>query len=204
MAETEYSEYLEEHIAKNKKLYASGVLKPVVHHRLVGNIEVHAKTAGVSPLDIAAPFSETCATNEELAYVVHCIKQEIGKINGLYYVGDMDPPIFDRHKIFAGTILRHFRTVKLISQNLFFDLKHESFDFGKFHTLCVPDLMHNIIQLGDWHKRAVGGLITDRYIDGQQLILGRLATPKDMENIFGSDIVGIIKNHYLRINQHGE
>lgn len=196
--------YLEQHAKKFEAFYNTGVLVPSKHHRMLGNIKEYAKQAGIQPMDVARPFSETCDYELELSFVLHCIREEYDQINGLYYTGDMDPPIMDRHKVFAGTILRHFRKVKLLNQNLFFGMQHSGFDFSGYHTLCIPDLFTNIISLGDWHRRALSGLITERYLDGQQLILGKLAAPQDMLNVLGEDAVGIIKKHYVRIGLDGE
>lgn len=206
MLEPDYTsdEYLSEHVKKFAEFYESGVLKPETHHRMLGNIEEYSKQAGIQPMDVAKPFSETCGTKLELDYVLYCIRQEQGTFNGIYYSDHMSPPIMDRHKVFAGTIMRHFRKVKVLSQNLFFSMQHDGFDFTKYHTLCIPDLMTNIATLGDWHRRSISGLVMDRYLDGQQLILGRLASVHSIESVLGFEVVVIIKEHYVKVTSNAE
>ena len=89
--------------------YASGVLNPDEHDRLVANIAAYAKDAGIAPRWIWTKMSEVCGP-AELDYARKFPHHRIeGKVQGLVYfrkTPDADP---ETHMAaLAGCLLRNF------------------------------------------------------------------------------------------------
>jgi len=187
------------HVEKHKLFYENGVLDPVVHHRLVENAPEYARIAGIRVADIYEPFSGVCNTNREKEFTSIIARNTSTKIAGMYYTEDMDPPIVDRMRVITGTMLRNFEPARLITQGRLFDLIMDNSELSDFRVICLPDLMHATTSISEGLRRSVSTMFVDRYIEGLQIVLGKIGPLKKIGERFGSDVLEIIDLHYIPV-----
>ena len=144
--------------------YASGVLSPEHHDRLVANIAAYAKDAGIAPRWMWTKMSEVCGP-AELDYARKFPHHRIeGKVQGLVYfrkTPDADP---ETHMAaLAGCLVRNFCRARVMELGTVLDYLA---DGGHVAATCllVPDF-------APWQSQAICELLAQRGREGLQTVI---------------------------------
>lgn len=202
MSEYNPETLIELHAKKYARFYATGVMDPKVHWRLVQAADTYAAEAGIRPSDLYIEFKTFCKTADERNYITMVIRHHgmPTEMAGLYYGMDMDPPIIDRYRGIVAALLRHFVASKLIMQGRYFDMVMSGDnEFSDTPVLCLPDLFRGADNLSEGMRRSIASMLLDRYVAGNQVCVGKIPTLKQIDNRFGSDVADLINHHYVKV-----
>ena len=87
--------------------YATNVLNPAIHSRLVADIETYANDARIMPEAIWTPMAHACGA-DEINYVKRFKFHRSEGIAGLVFTGKGDADIDGRMRVMAGALVRNF------------------------------------------------------------------------------------------------
>lgn len=177
--------------------YASGILKPEKHGRLVANIETFAKDAMITSNWISSRLSEHCS-EEEIEWLKR-FKFHKGENNyGLCLTGDCDD-VLDRMSAMAGGLLRNFIRARVITLHMI--LGDEPVDLD-----CTALLIPNFFTkqgkgntgVPGWKIGELQDLLMQRRLAGQMTIL-YVESMSDMASEYGAYMKRFISSNYTVI-----
>lgn len=177
--------------------YATGVLDPDEHGRLVADIDHVARDANIQPHWIWTPLAEICST-AEIAWVRRFHFHKTEGISGLCYLGrDPDPEVEDRMAAMAGALTRNYVRARIMTVNGLI----EAADNG-----AVPDMSCLLIP-NFFVEKAAGGtqapwrvsVLLDALLHRQTLGLQTVLYVSDMDAMgaeYGSALKRHVSAHY--------
>lgn len=181
--------------------YASKVLDPKVHDRLVANLDAYAADAGIHPRFIWTS-AKGVLTEEESAWA-KAIRHHIasGQSFGLCYFGD--GIVLERMSLMAGWMTRNFirARVSVVSQVLE-GLQHGDDDLQTLSCLLIPNFHVAKSEGGILNTRQVAqlyDLLTARASIGVQTVV-RASSPKDLADDYGSAMSRLIAEQFKKIH----
>jgi len=121
-----------------EELYASGMLDPDIHGRLVSDITQICIRAGIPGLEslIGRPLSENCIV-QEVRWMEGFWNHAGANVYGLIYEGRVDPPVERRFPAMIACLLRNFVDARMVSMQ---DLLSEDSDADICTALFLPNL----------------------------------------------------------------
>ncbi len=181
--------------------FASGVLSPDHHDRLVANIDHYAKDAGIQPKWISTSLADTCGP-EEVDYIRNFhFHRTGGKVQGLCYLRatpEADPET--RMAAMAGALVRNFIRARVMTLGTVLDriAKGGSVDAT---VLLVPNFCLSKDEGGSiatWQSHAMYDLLIQRANDGLQTVLYATSIV-DLKAVCGLAPGRMIESHFLKI-----
>ena len=180
--------------------FASNILDPVVHDRLIADIDMYAYDARILPEHICTPLSVAC-TSAEIAYVKRYRFHKGDGVAGFAYVGkNSDADVAGRMYAMAGAFVRNFiRARVMVMSELFDHVDNEG--IPDMSVLLLPDFHVPAASGGSrssWKVSNILGVLMTRKSLGLQTIV---YTP-DLESVgqdYGPGVRFLIMQHYNRI-----
>lgn len=181
------------------KAYASNVLVPEVHNRLVMDIENVARAAGIPMHMIWTSATEFCEP-EELDYTRHLPSKAADGLYGLVYVGTKhQKPVHMRMMALAGACVRNFINAKVMTlQDVLGALKKDA--MPKPTVLLIPNFFVGKEQSGvmpQWQLSAMLGLLLNRQSEGLQTFV-YVDDMAKMEAAYGDMLAVHVNTYFLR------
>lgn len=132
---------LDRHVADHAYAYASGVLVPEEHHRIVADIDFFAAKAGVTPEDLWTHAKETCNDRER-----RWVRQVVcrGSVYGYAFVGGekAGASYAARCRAMVAGAVRNFCNARyMLCEELWDRLRTGDRDVWDVHLVAVPDLI---------------------------------------------------------------
>jgi len=181
--------------------YATGVLFPDVHDRLVADIDGFAKDAGIQRHWLWTPLANTCGESE-IEYVRRFRHHRVsGQLHGLCYVGQSkNPDVEDRTFALAGALVRNFVRARVMTVGMVLDR------IGMGMTpdptcLLIPNFFLSKAQGGGiatWQIAALYDLLVQRAASGQQTII-YASSLAALANEYGAGFGNLVQSHYLKV-----
>ena len=178
--------------------YASGVLNPDEHDRLVANIAAYAKDAGIAPRWIWTKMSEVCGP-AELEYARKFPHHRVeGKVQGFVYYRKTKAADPEAHMAaLAGALVRNFCRARVMQLGTVLD--HLA-DGGQVAATCllVPNFAFSN-HLAPWQSQAICELLAQRGNEGLQTVV--YATSADaISEMYGLAARRTIESHFIRVD----
>lgn len=181
--------------------YATKVLDPKVHDRLVANLEAYAADAGIHPRFIWTS-AKGVLTDEESAWA-KAVRQHMatGSSFGLCYFGG--DSVLERMSFMAGWMTRNFirARVSVVSQILE-GLQEGDGDLQTISCLLIPNFHVSKAEGGILSTRQVAqlyDLLTARASTGVQTVV-RASSPKALADDYGAAMSRLIVDQYKKIH----
>lgn len=176
--------------------YASGVLDPKVHGKLVAGIDRWAALAGIPKRMIWTRATGVCSA-EEIAWVRDFKLHQANGRAGLCYVGDFDPPVEDRMMLIAGGLLRNYIDARFAPlQDVLQELQDGTRPAST--ALLLPNFFLGAKEGGklpQWRISELQGLLLSR-LSQSKLTLLYVSDMKGLELEYGKPIARHIQAHY--------
>ena len=177
--------------------YASGVLVPTVHDRLVADIDNYARDANIPVRWIWTPLPEVCGP-EEVEWLVGFRSHTAAGFAGLCLIGSnmkIDPAT--RMAAIAGTLTRNFVFARVMMVN---DIVTAALDGTVPHMSCllVPNFFvekGKVTTNGHWRSAALLDALVTRHLKGLQTVL-YVSSIDDMGMDYGTALKCHIEQHY--------
>lgn len=190
----ESPEVLKEHVLEHARLYRSGVLKPELHYRLVEDLQHYAMMAGIQESDIITPFSSVLGTEKERQYLCKFSSVLSPVKIGFRYVGLFDPDVSHRMAIIAGTLLRNFISVRLITAETLVT------EVVNGHTpdntaLLIPDFAPTGLKITNMRRQILQTVLFERANVGKKTFIG-IANEENVAGGYGVDVLNFILARY--------
>jgi len=151
--------------------YATKVLDPIVHARLVADIESVAQDAGIQPSWIWTPMSKNC-TDDEVQWVRRFRHHTAEGSAGLAFVGrDLEPE--NRMAAIAGALTRNFINAKVMTLGQVVDYAKDSVLPG-VSCLLIPNFFIEKSHGGgiaSWQVSLLLDVLVDRQAKGLQTVI---------------------------------
>lgn len=180
--------------------FDSGVLHPVVHSRLVKNIDQYARRANIQDSMILKRMSVFGCTKSEIDYTKTILKMADKNIYGMVYHGKETYPVMDRMMAVAGACLRNFVDAKVVTlQELLSDIK-EGIP-PDVTVLLVPNFFINRAdggKIAEWHIAELLGLLYSRMAKGQQTFL-YVSDFDALRKTYGDPIANHLEKHFRSV-----
>lgn len=178
--------------------YASKVLKPSVHARLVEGITTYATNANITPDRIWTSLYDTGASNDEIEYIKAFRRQASNGVYGLAFVGkDPQRDVIDAMANLTGALVRNFCRARMMCVAEVFDIMEER-GFPEHTCLLIPDfhLESSIKQPAPkgWASKLTS-LLFDRQARGLQTVL-YVSDMSDLKLEYGRAISRLIETSY--------
>lgn len=181
--------------------FASKVLDPKVHDRLVANLDAYAADAGIHPRFIWTSAKGTL-TDEESAWA-KAIRQHMasGQSLGLCYFGGES--VLERMSLMAGWMTRNFirARVSVVSQVLE-GLQEGDGDLQTISCLLIPNFHVSNAEGGILNTRQVAqlyDLLTARASVGVQTVI-RASSPKELASDYGPGLSRLVTDQFKKIH----
>lgn len=194
--------FLQDHVERHPHAYASGVLNPKVHWRLVEAIDVYARTAGITPDHVWQPLAETCKISLETDYVRELRRHSDKKVYGFVYFGRFRPPVSYRMCAMAGAFLRNFIDARVVMTDSLITALYDGEEIDPA-VLLIPDLVAAQSGLRSAQARTVAGLLEERHMRGRQTVVG-VAHQGRLGEVFGADLTQVIEKRYMKLWGSGD
>lgn len=186
--------------AAQKPYYASGVLKPEFHDRLVQDIETYAEDASIQAKWIHTPLSEVCGP-DEVDWARRFKKWSAQDMYGLYWHGKkgLGPDVETRMSAMAGCLVRNFIRARVMTVNQLLD----SYDNGGSRptALLVPNFFLGKNDGGDlpgWKVSKLYDILSERKVAGLQTLV-YIASMDQMAMEYGTSFERLFKKHYKSV-----
>lgn len=178
--------------------YASGILKPDKHARLVANIEAFAKDAMITSNWISSRLSEYCSP-QEIEWLKRFKFHAQENNFGLCLTGECDN-VLDRMSSMAGGLLRNFIRARVVTLHTI--LGEEPVDLD-----CTALLIPNFFTkqgkgntgVPGWKIGELQDLLMQRRLNGQQTIL-YVENMAEMASEYGAHMRRFIANNYTMVD----
>ncbi len=175
--------------------YATKVLDPVYHERLVSDLDHVAEVAGIPRAFIWTPTDAYC-TEEEIEWVKTFPKHEATATYGLCYTGQSDIPIRTRMGSIAAMFLRNYKDARVRGVQ---DLISKDVEVPDCTVLLIPDFIEASVKNPDWINAKMGSIILSRFKSGKSTIIA-VSSMSQLELRCGSSIEAHIKTHFKVIS----
>lgn len=187
--------------ALEAKAYASGVLKPEYHERLVANLENFAQDAGIQPHWIwtALPKQFSAA---EIDYVRRFRQHSLdGKVSGLCYVGKAQAFAIEQHMAaLAGCFVRNFIRARVMTLgNVIEDAAATR--LPDYSAILIPNFFLKSADVGTvakWQLQTIHDVLLERQFGARQTIL-YVSDMNLLAKEYGSAFQRLIEEHYLQV-----
>lgn len=177
--------------------YATKVLKPDTHERLVQDIDKFAKMAGIMKHWIWTPLAEIC-NDDEIEWVKN-FKFHAGQNKaGLIFVGtDAEPPVELRMYAMAGALTRNFIWAQVTTAQSI--LPHiEKGDLPEATCLLLTNLSPGKGLVPSWKGALLLDMLMDRAATGKQTVI-TVPHMQDIEGDFGSTFFKFLDQNYAKL-----
>ena len=173
--------------------YASGVLKPDVHGRLVADIDRIATEAGIQPYWISRPLAATCS-EVEVEWVRGYRQHAAAGRSGLMLLGKwLDPDPETRMSALTGALTRNFVAAQLMPLNALLASANNG-DVPVVSCLLVPNFF--VVQtkggVPPWRVQVLLDTLLSRHAAGRQTVL------------YVSDLAGLTSEYGDAVRRHIE
>ncbi len=179
--------------------YASNVLNPTIHGRLVADIETYANDARIMPEAIWTPLAQSCGS-DEIAYVKRFRFHRQEGIAGLVFTGSRDVDIDGRMRLMAGALVRNFIRARVMVMSELFDAIDED-GIPDMSALLLPNFHVPFANGGGksaWKTANVLDVLMHRRLIGVQTIV--YAPDLDQVGLeYGSGVRRLLMQHYIRV-----
>jgi len=184
--------FFEEHRERYAQAYASGVLVPEEHYRLVEDLDRVAADAGVLPGDVCSRLSERC--HEVQVEFVREFRRWRGV--GLIYEGNW-PDLDLEARAMVGALVRNFIPARFVLAE---DLVSRLFDGEEFDhdALFIPDFAEQGARVTAARSQMVGGLIGKRLSGGLKTVLGAASMPV-VQTGYGDSLRRTLERRFERV-----
>jgi hypothetical protein len=150
--------------------YATGVLTPEVHERLVPNLERFADEANIVSDWIWTPLGSVCGP-AEVDWVDRFKFHRGDRVFGLAYVGwNPDPPIEDRMAAIAGALIRHFVNARVMTVHRLIDASNEA-AVPDVSCLLIPNFFLGPSDIRPWQASLLFDALVHRHALGMQTVV---------------------------------
>jgi len=176
----------------------AGVLDPVIHERIIGNIDALAKRSNIPQTMITKSMVGVC-TEEEIEYMKKLKKiSNLGTYAGFMFVGD--PQATKKFQTICGFLLRNFMDGVVMSAS-------EAVDSGKqvalsCQVLLIPDFYRDVEGAGKMAWKAdvlkLVSLLEQRRMSGG-LTLIQIDTRQGVKESFGPTFLTMLDNNYFKL-----
>lgn len=177
--------------------FASGVLDPEVHARLVADIDNLSAVAGIQKRWISRPLAETCGP-EEITWVRQFRRLERP---WLAYVGqDAKLTVPDRMAAITGALTRNFVFAKLVQVNAWVEVLRDGEDI-EASCLLVPNFFVDRAKGGaqpEWRVSLLLDALMDRYQRRRPTVL-YVSDATLLGKEYGLGFARLIENAYTMI-----
>jgi hypothetical protein len=180
--------------------YATNVLNPAVHGRLVADIETYAADARIQPEAIWTPLAKVCG-EAEIEYVKRFKFHRAADIAGMVYVGKSnDLDIDGRMHAVAGALIRNFIRARVMVMSQLFDAIEEE-GIPDVSALLLPNFHVPAANGGSkasWKLANILDVLMHRRAIGVQTIV---YTP-DLDQVgleYGSGVRRLLMQNYVRV-----
>lgn len=177
--------------------YASGVLKPEVHSRLVADLERIARDAAIQPRWVYTPLADQVP-----AGVLEWVRQfrshvETGR-TGLCLVGGVNSGAESVMSAVAGALVRNFIRARVLTAGQVADMLDRG-QSPEATCLLVPNL-HAGKTAGAavpaWRAAMLLDLLLERHLSGLQTVI-HVSELKALKTDFGSGFSAMLGSHYV-------
>lgn len=172
--------------------FASGVLDPAVHHRLIEDADRVLRVAGLSSAHLSGlwtPLSETCGKTE-IKWLSGLHENAAEGILGLLLAGEYSPPIEARMVALTCCLLRNHIDARLVT------LRDVLVDDPDPTVLLIPNF-HTRGRLRAFEVGNLTDVVMGRYKRGTHTVVG-MPSWLDMEAEYG-DLAQMIHRHYASV-----
>ena len=177
--------------------YATGVLKPEIHSRLVANLSAYVQRANIQVPYVLDKMSKFGCNADEIAYVRTISRAADEGRFGLVYHGKETQPVMPRMMAVAGACLRNFRDAKVMTvQALLADLK--TGEIPEARVLLVPNFFIERVEggrLAEWLIADLLGMLYGRLSRGQQTFL-YISNFDALRKTYGIPLAAHIQAHF--------
>lgn len=173
--------------------YASGVLDPDAHHRIVADIDKIARAANIPTRAIHTGIGEcrplVARYLERFADLVQT------DLAGLVLVGAFDSITIEKEiSLIAGAFVRNFIGARVITmQNLLRDC--EEGEDPQERVILIPDFYIDDVKIPSWKLANIRSCFIDRMYADQQTILG-VQNFEHMRRDYGATFTDFIIEHF--------
>jgi hypothetical protein len=170
--------------------YASNVLVPAVHERLVADIDKIAQDAAIAKEWIWSPIADTCGP-QEVAWVKRFAFHSQEGTYGLCYTGN-NLMVADKMAAVAGALVRNFKRARLFTVNQVLDMLKDGQE-PDCSCLLIPNFFFQKSEGGHmspWDTASLYDLLTARQLMGVQTV------------IYCSDVNALGKEYGLAFRSH--
>lgn len=181
--------------------YASKVLKPDVHERLVADIGNYARDAGIQPKHIWEPLTPKVSP-AELTWVKRFRFHTSEGHSGLCLEGaSLVFSVEDRMAAIAGALVRNFIRARVFTLSQLF-AEAESEGMPKATCLLIPNFFNGkntgkaiAGPIAPWRVSLVLDILMERHLSGLQTVL-YVESILDLEEAYGPPIAKHLKTHF--------
>jgi hypothetical protein len=171
--------------------YATGVLTPEVHERLLPKLERFADEANILPDWIWTRLSQVCGP-AEVDWVNRFKFHRGDKVSGLAYVGwNHDPPIEDRMAAIAGALIRHFINARVMTVHRLINAASDS-AVPDVSCLLIPNFFLGASDIRPWQVSLLFDALLHRHGLGVQTV------------IYASDLQAMGVEYGISLKRHVE
>jgi hypothetical protein len=174
--------------------YATGVLDPEAHERLVADIARYAEAAGITVDWLWKAVSETCGP-DEVAWVKRFRFHPGEGCSGLVYVGKHPfPSILDRMSALAAVLTRNFIYARVMTLNHLLDAIHDG-ETPAMSCLLVPNFFTIAAEPAGWRLAVLLDGLLERHVQGLQTVL-YVADLNAMSQAYGVALRHHLEDHF--------
>lgn len=178
--------------------YASQVLNPTIHARLVADIETYAQDARIQPAAIWTPLSAVCGKSE-IDYVRRFKFHKSEDVFGLAYIGNaLEADIDGRMHAIAGALVRNFVRARVMVMSQLFDALDDE-GIPEMSALLLPNFHSRAsVTKSPWKLANILDVLMFRRALGVQTII--YAPDLDQVGLdYGSGVRRLITQHYTQV-----
>lgn len=177
--------------------YASGVLVPEHHERLVADLDNFARDAGIQPHWIHSPLPPT--VSEEVRDYLRNFKrhQAQGTTAGLCFTRKSHVTPDEGLAAIAGCLVRNFVRARVMTLGQVLEASATA-SLPDLSCLLIPNFFYPATEAGTiatWQVSAILDLLTSRLVQGQQTII-YAHDLNLLDKEYGRALGGLIRQNY--------
>lgn len=178
--------------------YASGVLQPDIHARLVADLANFAKDACIQQRYIYEPLPPL--SEVEMNYLRHFrqIKAN-GDVAGLIYSLPSQNPD-ERFPAICGALVRNFIRARVMTLGMVLDAL-ASKSMPDLTCILIPNFYSPFNEsghIGAWQISALYDFLMQRHVDGNQTLI-HVSQPKMMAKDYGTPFERFVAQHFIAV-----
>ncbi|ARO55878.1 hypothetical protein B2G69_18230 [Methylorubrum zatmanii] len=183
--------------------YATKVLVPSVHGRLVADLKFYADDAGITPDRLWTSMkSQKDVTQTEIEYITAFKRLHLSGCSGLYFHGsDPHRNIVDAMGLMAAALVRNFTRARVMTLPVVLDYAEEH-GYPEHTALMIPDFHVESLNRGAVSKHKVSrliGLLLSRHQHGQQTVI-YVSDLKALAGDYGRMIARHIESNFMQVD----